>query len=124
MYKIMTDVFWKSCLELKRYKEIDLVPERSRAVSHSPVIVDLVSASELADSICSRTLTLSAYTDGSSGGDDLCYSLHCVLKNTKTPYTQDLQLLDSDFADDCHRSNFLRLNKIPVIFKLSVFSYL
>lgn len=108
-------VVWK----LKRYKEIDLVPERSRAVSHSPV-----SASELADSICSRTLTLSAYTDGSSGGDDLCYSLHCVLKNTKTPYTQDLQLLNSDFADDCQRSNFLRLNKIPVIFKLSVFSYL
>lgn len=58
MYKIMTDVFWKSVWKLSRHKEIDLVPERKRAVFLSPVIVDLVSVSEREDSPTAGCLPL------------------------------------------------------------------
>lgn len=52
MYKIMTDVFWKSVWK------IDLVPERKRAVFLSPIIVDLVSVSEREDSPTAGCLPL------------------------------------------------------------------
>lgn len=58
MYRIMTDVFWKSVCKLSRHKEIDLVPEIKRAVFLSPIIVDVVSVSEREDSPTAGCLPL------------------------------------------------------------------
>lgn len=119
MYRIMTDVFWKSVCKLSRHKEIDLVPEIRRTVFLSPIIVDVVSVSEHEDSP-----TAGCFPCLHTGPQQtLLLSTVCSLER-QNYFIHNLELLSTDFADDYHRSNFFRLNKIPVIFKLRVFSYL
>lgn len=117
----MTDVFWKSVWKLSRHKEVDLVPERKRAVFLSPIIVGLVSVSEREDSPTAGCLPLPPLHTGPQ--QTRLLSTVCSLER-QDYFVHNLELLNTDFADEYHRSNFLRLNKIPVIFKLPVFYYL